>query len=152
MTLPPLPALPAVPAASSWRVVRVGGVLLLLLFVGLWAGSRAGLWASSPHPLSLSGGYRLTLTTESLPNCYYGSAWNDGEVVLAHDASDGKTVTLTSRYDFEDGCTWEATETLTPDGAGYSYAYAERPVACTAGAMPAAACARVGSVRVTPHD
>jgi hypothetical protein len=149
----------SLPTASPWKLVvgpvaRGGGALLLLLVGGLWAtspdpGAGARLGASSSSPRA---GYRLTLMTDSLPNCYYGSAWNDGEVVLPHDASDGKTVTLTSRYDFEDGCTWEATEILTPNGAGYSYTYVEHHVACEEGATPAAACARSGIVRVAPND
>jgi hypothetical protein len=96
--------------------------------------------------------YRLTLETRSNPICYYGSAWNDGDVFLSHDARDGRAVTLTSRYDFQDGCTWEAVERLTPNGSGYSYSYTERHVSCREGARPGIACARHGHVTVTPEQ
>ena len=139
--------------ASAWRVVTrpvtlVGGALLAggLALAGLSAGPRAG---DQPVPAA----YRLTLATDSNPICYYGSAWNDGDVFLSHDAGDGREVTLTSRYDFQDGCTWEAVERLTPDGAsGYRYDYSERYVSCREGARPGIACARHGRVTVTPEQ
>jgi len=142
-------ALPSFLTSSAWKTVTrpvalVGGALLAGgLMLSSLAPSRCALDAPSP------AAYRLALETASDPICYYGSAWNDGDVFLSHDASDGRSVTLTSRYDFEDGCTWEATETLTPSGAGYSYDYAERFVSCRSGARPALACARHGSVIVT---
>ena len=90
------------------------------------------------------------LDTTADPACVYGSAWNDGDVLLSHDASDGKTVHLTSRYDFRDGCTWEATETLTPSDAGYEYEYSEHVVECKRHATPGLACPRKGHVTVVP--
>jgi hypothetical protein len=145
--------LPSLLASSAWRVVTrpvmlIGGALL--------AGGVLLSTALGPSlPMSPGAGassYRLALHSESDPACYYGSAWNDGDVVLAHDGSDGRTVTLTSRYDFEDGCTWEATEVLTPSGAGYVYEYSEHVVGCRAGATPAVACARSGRVTLSPND
>lgn len=146
-------ALPSFLTASAWKVVarpvvRLGGALLL---GGALAASVAP--SSQPAPQSVSG-YRLVLEADSSnPSCYYGSAWNDGDVMLSHDASDGRTVTLTSRYDFEDGCTWEAKEVLTPSsGDGYTYEYTERVVSCPEGAKPDLACRRHGVVAVVPAE
>jgi len=143
-------ALPSFLAPSAWRVVAspvvaLGGALL--------AGG-ALLLAQAPleSAMAPSSGYRLSLHTQSARACYYGSAWNEGDVLLSHDASDGRTVTLSGRYDFEDGCTWEVTEVLTPNGSGYSYAYREQPISCAIGSRPAVACTRSGSVDVTPAE
>jgi hypothetical protein len=144
-------ALPSFLTPSTWHVVAspvvaLGGALL--------AGG-ALLLAQVPATSSLAtptAAYRLTLHTESARACYYGSAWNEGDVLLAHDAADGHVVTLSGRYDFEDGCTWEATEVLTPAGNGYAYSYSERPVRCAIGATPAPACGRVGTVDVAPAE
>ena len=85
--------------ASAWKVVArpvalLGGALLAggLALAGLSGGPRA-IDATTPTA------YRLSLDTVSDPICYYGSAWNDGDVFLSHDASDGRPVTLTSRYE-----------------------------------------------------
>jgi hypothetical protein len=142
-------SLPSFLPFSTWKVVaspvvRVGVALLV-------GGAVAASAAPASRPTPLPNGYRLALATESAPNCYYGSAWNDGDVVLPHDASDGKAVTITSRYEFEDGCTWEATERLTPQGSGYAYEYVEHYVSCEDGAKPASACARRGAVSVSPN-
>lgn len=138
--------------ASAWKVVARPVALLggALLAGGL---ALAGL-SGEPHAIDAATptAYRLSLDTVSDPICYYGSAWNDGDVFLSHDASDGRPVTLTSRYEFQDGCTWEATETLTPNGSGYSYDYSEHYVSCRPGASPGIACARHGSVTVTPEQ
>ncbi len=134
--------------ASAWRVVARPVTLLggaLLTFGALLAGP-----ASRPAPATRTpSAYRLSLETRSDPVCTYGSAWNEGDVFLSHDASDGRVVSLTSRYEYKDGCTWEAVETLTPRGHGYIYDYRERHVACRAGARPGVACVRRGSVTVT---
>jgi hypothetical protein len=145
-------ALPSLLTSSAWKLVTrpvalVGGALLAggLLLMSL--GGECPVTDAQQQPV-----FRLALETRSSPVCYYGSAWNDGDVFLTHDASDGRVVTLTSRYDFVDGCTWEATETLTPSGDGYRYRYSERFVACRAGARPAAACARTGTVSVSAEQ
>jgi hypothetical protein len=148
-------ALPAFLTASAWKVVTrpvlyLGGALLAGGALAMTIGPTCPLASHCP-PATLSA-YRLALQSESDPACYYGSAWNDGDVVLTHDGSDGRTITLTNRYDFEDGCTWEATEVLTPAGSGYAYAYSERVVGCRMGASPAIACARSGSVSTTPVE
>ena len=146
-------ALPSFLTTSAWKVVtrpvlRVGGALLL-------GGALAASVGTSSHPAQpqSASGYHLVLEADSNPSCYYGSAWNDGDVLLSHDASDGRTVTLTSRYDFEDGCTWEAKEVLTPSsGEGYAYEYSEHVVSCPEGMKPAIACARRGVVAVVPAE
>jgi hypothetical protein len=149
-------ALPAFLTASAWKVVTrpvlyLGGALLAAGALAMTIGPTCPLTTGCPSAAMTS--YRLALQSESDPACYYGSAWNDGDVVLAHDGSDGRTITLTNRYDFEDGCTWEATELLTPNGgSGYAYSYSERVVGCRVGATPAIACARSGSVSTTPAD
>jgi hypothetical protein len=146
--------LPAFLTTSAYKLVtrpvlRLGGALLL-------GGALAASVAPSPSPVRAvagAGSYRLVLETESNPACYYGSAWNDGDVILSHDASDGRKVTLTNRYVFpDDGCTWEATEVLTPSGDGYSYSYTERPVACPDDAAASIACPRQGVVAVVPVE
>ncbi len=140
--------LPSLLTSSAWRVVtrpmaRVGGVLVL-------GGALLAAMFGPSAPATGSQSYRLVLETESDPACVYGSAWNDGDVVLSHDASDGKVVTMTSRYDYV-GCTWEATEVLTPEGAGYAYEYTEHLVSCEPGAQEEVACPRRGHVTVVPN-
>ena len=146
--------LPAFLTTSTWKLVtrpvlRLGGALLI-------GGALAASVAPTPPPSpgqARAGSYRLVLETESDPACYYGSAWNDGDVILSHDASDGRKVTLTNRYVFpDDGCTWEATEVLTPSGEGYAYSYTEQPVSCPDGATASIACPRRGVVAVVPAE
>jgi hypothetical protein len=137
------------PLATAWRtvgrpVVRFGGALLL---GGILSWSMMG----KPRP-QIGVSYRLELTVESNddPDCFYSSAWADGDVVLTHDQNDGKTVTLTNRYDFIDGCTWEAQEVLTPERDGYAYEYREHIVRCQ-GDLRGTACPRHGHVAVVPN-
>lgn len=137
-------------ALSAWRLVArrvllVGGALVV-------GGVLAAAVGGSPASLApaLGPSYRLVLDAESDPACVYGSAWNDGDVVMPHDASDGKVVRFTSRYDFQDGCTWEATEKLTPSESGYDYEYVEHIVECKRDATPGLACPRHGHVTVVP--
>lgn len=146
MSLPPF--LRTGLALSAWRLVArpvalTGGALLV---GGVLAASIGG------SSLTNAGAYRFVLETESDPACVYGSAWNDGDVVMPHDASDGRTVSFTSRYDFQDGCTWEATEVLTPSESGYDYEYREHIVECKADATPGLACPRKGHVTVVPNQ
>jgi hypothetical protein len=152
MSLPPF--LRSGLTLSVWRLVtrpvaRVGGALVLggALLTAMVAST------CPPPGLPSSQSYRLVLETESDSSCTYGSAWNDGDVVLPHDNRDGRTVTMTSRYDFVDGCTWEATEVLTPTPAGYDYEYTEHPVECRPGAThDGTACPRRGHVTVVPEQ
>lgn len=149
MALPPFvgSALASVAWKSFGRpLALVGGALAI---GALWATSIS---TPSPPPPAAATSYRLVLETESDPACVYGSAWNDGDVVLSHDASDGKTVTLTTRYDFADGCVWEAHEVLTPSGDGYAYEYTEHAVECGPNASRnGIACPRRGHVTVVPE-
>ena len=149
MSLPPF--LRSGLALSAWKlvarpVVLLGGALL----VGGVLVASVGDGPVSLAPSVDAQSYRLVLDAESDPPCVYGSAWNDGDVVMPHDASDGKTVTFTSRYDFQDGCTWEATERLTPSENGYDYDYSEHIVECRRTARPGLACPRKGHVTVVP--
>jgi hypothetical protein len=150
MSLPPVLRTAGL-TLSAWKLVArpvalMGGALLI-------GGILAASIASAPTPPATGArSYRLVLETESDPACVYGSAWNEGDVTMPHDASDGRTVTLTSRYDFEDGCTWEANEVLTPTGeGGYSYEYNEHIVECRRDATPGLACPRRGTVTVVPN-
>ena len=150
MSLPPFPRVGL--TVSAWKLVArpvllMGGALMI---GGVLVASIETVPTSvAPAPDEQS--YRLVLDTESDPACVYGSAWNDGDVIMPHDASDGRTVTLTSRYDFYDGCTWEATETLTPSESGYDYEYVEHIVECKKDARPGLACPRKGHVTVAPN-
>jgi hypothetical protein len=136
---------------SAWRLVTrpvalMGGALLAVGVLAVAAGAPASL-----APAVTGQSYRLVLDADVDPPCVYGSAWNDGDVVMPHDASDGKVVTFTSRYDFRDGCTWEATERLTPSATGYDYEYTEHAVECKRHKSPGLACPRRGHVTVVPN-
>lgn len=138
---------------SAWRLVArpvtlMGGALVLGGVLAAVGGSPVSL-----APAGDGQSYRLVLETESdvAKACVYGSAWNDGDVFLSHDQSDGKVVTFTTRYDFRDGCTWEATETLTPTETGYDYDYSEHAVECKKDMRPGIACPRKGHVTVVPN-
>ena len=62
-------------------------------------------------------------------------------------------LTLETTYDFEDGCTWQAVETLVPIGNGeFRYQYREHMVSCDEDAIPAMACERGGVVSAVPLD
>ncbi len=93
-----------------------------------------------------SAAVALDLDAPSDPACYYESAFSSGTVVLPRSAVEGHPMHLTQRYQWLDGCTWEAQETLVPHGALFSYSYEERVVSCEVGAVPARACERRGVV------
>jgi hypothetical protein len=78
--------------------------------------------------------------------CYYESAFNDGTLRFDRSAIEGRPLHLTQRYQWLDGCTWEAEETLIPHGSLFAYSYNEHVVACEEGATPARACERHGVV------
>jgi len=107
--------------------------LMIALMVAL-SGAAALAWKA--HALRPQA-YVLTLhAARSVGHLYY-SAWNESAVVIAdHDASDGREVVYTRTFTWKDGCTWESTETLTPDGEGYRYFYDEAFVSCPAGLSP----------------
>jgi hypothetical protein len=113
--------------------------------LGLVIGAAA-LWsARSPRAPRLSW---LELEVASEASCFYGSAWNDGPVfVVRGDVA--SPLVFTRRFAWIDGCTWEATETLTPIGAGtYRYRYVEQPASCSDSPYPA--CTREGIVTARP--
>jgi hypothetical protein len=88
----------------------------------------------------------LDLDATNDPACYYESAFNSGTVVLERAAVEGRPLHLTQRYQWLDGCTWEAEETLVPHGSLFAYSYEEHVVSCDVGATPARACERHGVV------
>src|SRR5688572_5148606 len=120
---------------------------VILLGGGLLATSLTRTPAA-PAPAT---GYQLVLETSGPPECYWGSAWNDGAVVVA-DREHEQTFVRT--FDFIDDCTWEARETVTPQGDGtLAYRYTERVVSCRPSSSGAAkACTRAGTVTVEPGD
>src|SRR5689334_9794385 len=73
-------------------------------------------------PRAEPGIYRFTLHAPDMPQTIYISAWNDGDVYVDHDGSDGKTLTFTRRADEHDGCRWQGTEKLVPIGP-HAYMY-----------------------------
>jgi hypothetical protein len=100
-----------------------------------------------PHPHS--GIYRFTLHAPVQASTIYVSAWNDGEVYVDHDGSDGKTLTFTRRADEHDGCRWQGTEILTPIGPhAYVYSYDEKIISCEEDAHPFVRTPRRGIVTV----
>jgi len=100
----------------------------------------------APQPCALD----LAVERETSPTCFFGSAFNAG-ALFVEQCPGGETV-WHEEYDFEDGCTWRATETLIPDGAGFRYSYTEEIVSCEVGAIPAEACSRTGRVTHRPVD
>ena len=100
-------------------------------------------------PHSQSGVYRFTLHAPQPPSTIFVSAWNEGDVFVNHDGSDGKTITFTRRADEHDGCRWQGTETLRPIGAhAYLYEYAEKILGCEPDAHPFVVTPRRGIVTV----
>jgi len=97
--------------------------------------------------------FRLELHLEHEQPGEYFSAWNDGDVISDHDASDGKPVTYLRKFYWWDGCQWEARDVLTPVAADkYSYVYKEGPVSCPDGAVADGSVRRNGFVTVHPTD
>lgn len=111
---------------------------------------------SSPHPpprVELKR-FRLSLTVPPQHGIYF-TAWADGDAIIDHDGSDGKQVKFVRWFIWYDGCTWEATETLTPTAPDkYDYAYRERILSCPRNTTgdPDAATPRDGKVVVHPTD
>lgn len=138
-------ATPIVPS-PIWRPILGGAALLVIVAAGLASMSPCRFAGRSPS----STGYRLTLDAPSDPACFYATVFEEGRfVMMIHDGSDGRPVHFSRQYEWMDGCTWEASEALSPHGAAlYSYLYQERVVACPPGATPARACPRGGVVTV----
>lgn len=98
--------------------------------------------------------FRLELRVPEQPGIYF-SAWAEGDAVIDHDGSNGKSVRFIRWFIWYDGCTWEASETITPTAADkYDYAYREVPLSCPAGTThdPNAPTPRDGKVTVFPTD
>ena len=123
--------------------------LVLLLLLGSLMGADAG--KAKPEVIKK---FRLELHAPDQGGLYF-TAWADGDVIAAKDASDGKTVQYFRRYYWADRCEWVATETLQPiDAKTYAYTYRETPVKCAGGAKPSlgAVTPRDGKVTVHPLD
>jgi hypothetical protein len=98
--------------------------------------------------------FRLDLHVPDQGGIYF-SAWGNDEVITDHDGSDGQVVKYRRKYVWSDGCTWEATETLTPKSADrYTYRYREAPLSCPKGATAdtGATTPRDGTVSVHEID
>lgn len=129
--------------APRTRALSLG--LALLAGVGLILGAR-----ELTRPRSY---YVLVLHAEERPGAIYFSAFEDGPVYASHDASDGETVVYRRDFTWADGCAWQATEELTPDGGGYRYHYDEHLVGCPAGVEPSGLTTpRGGYVHVVSFD
>lgn len=135
---------------------RLGLPLVRMALIGAALGVAGLLGAHSCHVSALSGAYALELTVEEVdpePRCYFGSQWNNGPMVIDHDAAALARVEFHSRYPYVDGCWWEVTEVLVPESANvYRYHYAERVTSCVSGAEPGIPCSRTGRVDVVPLD
>ena len=119
----------------------LGGLALVAVpLLGMMSMSRG------PEPSVKSAVVALDLDATNDPACYYESAFNSGTVVLERAAVEGRPLHLTQRYQWLDGCTWEAEETLVPHGSLFAYSYEEHVVSCDVGSTPARACERHGVV------
>jgi hypothetical protein len=119
----------------------LGGLALVAVpLLGMISMSRG------PEPSVKSAVVALDLDATNDPACYYESAFNSGTVVLERAAVEGRPLHLTQRYQWLDGCTWEAEETLVPHGSLFAYSYEEHVVSCDVGSTPARACERHGVV------
>ena len=129
---------------SSRKAMVLGAGVLVLGLGAFMATSRCTCKAA---PMQID---RWVLQADRDPNCYYGSSWNDGDLMMPR-ATHNESVRFIHQFPFEDGCTWQSIETLTPDGnGGYIYQYDEEPLSCSEGSEPAPACPLMGTVRVAP--
>lgn len=130
-------ALTALGPRTVLPVVLVGGAALALGALFL------------PHEASAPARYRLVLHAPELRGAFYLSAWNDGDVIVAHDASDHQPITFTRRGQEHDGCAWLGTERLVPIGSrAYHYTYSETILSCQPDARPFVKTPRTGIVTV----
>jgi hypothetical protein len=133
---------------SSSRALLLGGGILVF---GVFAAMVALSCRCKAPPAALSV-ERWVLDAQRDPNCYYGSAWNDGDVVMPRAGHD-QPVRFVHVYTFEDDCTWRGVETLTPDGhGGYKYRYDDVLVSCAPDATPAPQCPLEGKVHIVPVE
>lgn len=123
-----------------------------LVPVALVGSALLGL-AAVAMPHAQPGVYRFTLHAPMPPATIFVSAWNDGEVFVNHNGSDGKTLVFTRRADEHDGCRWQGTELLAPIGAhAYAYSYDEKILSCEPDAHPFVRTPRRGIVTVEKID
>jgi len=116
-----------------FRSIALGGLLLA---------TTVALVKPEPHM------HRLRLHAPRMCGAYYLTAWSDGDVRLPAGNEDS-TLTFRTRADMNDGCRWQATETLVPVNAKrYSYRYEERLLSCEPDAQPYIKTPRVGYVDV----
>ncbi|MEJ7599567.1 MAG: hypothetical protein WKG01_16795 [Kofleriaceae bacterium] len=131
-------------------------ILLVLAVLPLLAGSES---RSTRPPRLEEKRFRLELEVPDQSGIYF-TAWADGDgdssdAIVPHDGSDGKVVRFIRWFVWLDGCTREASETVTPTSARtYDYAYRERPLKCPAGTShdPGAPTPRDGKVKAFPVD
>jgi hypothetical protein len=103
--------------------------LLPVLLVPLLLGT-AGANPKAPEKAPAAKRFLLKLQVPVQSGIYH-SAWADGDVVTDHDGSDGRTIVYFRKYNWYDGCTWEASETLKPIAKDkYDYQYREVPIEC----------------------
>lgn len=92
--------------------------------------------------------HRLVLHAPRQCGAFYLTAFRHGEA-LVPIADDQATLTFRMRADLNDGCRWQATETLVPISAKrYSYRYEERLLSCEPDALPYVKTPRTGYVDV----
>jgi hypothetical protein len=133
-------ALVALGPRSVLPLVLVGGAALALGALFLPHATRGGRMD------------RLILHAPEEPGAFYLSAWNEGDVFVAHGSRD-KSITFTRRGDEHDGCSWLGTEKLTPLGRNaYAYSYTETILACRPDATPFRKTPRTGIVTVERWD
>jgi len=130
---------------SSRRALLLGSGVLVAGLLAAWSFSCR---CKAPPASTVTAVERWVLDAERDPNCYYGSAWNDGDVMMPR-ASHDQPVRFVHVYTFEDDCTWRGVETLTPDGnGGYRYRYDDVLVSCAPNATPAPQCPLEGKVHI----
>lgn len=100
---------------------------------------------------AMSGMSRLVLYAPERPGAFYLSAWNDGDVFVAH--SEQPALTFVRRGDEHDGCTWQGVERLLRiDAHHYSYDYRETLLSCRPDAQPFDPTPRTGIVTIEAWD
>jgi hypothetical protein len=116
-----------------FRSIALGGLLL--------AATIATVKPSAPT-------HRLVLHAPRQCGAFYMTAFRHGDLRLAID-DQSQTLTFRTRAEMNDGCRWQATETLVPVSAKrYSYRYEERLLSCEPGAQPYMKTPRTGYVDV----
>jgi hypothetical protein len=129
--------------SSSHAIVLGAG--LLLLGLGAFA-------TESRCPLQSGELERWVLHAHADPDCVYGSAWNDGDLLMPRSARAQRTIRFVHQYVHIDGCIWQGIETLTAEAGGYFYEYREHPLSCIEDAEPARACPLTGHVTFAPAE